>query len=218
MYNFDLPAMQPFDVGDGGFYALALPESWKEILEEKVPFVMEILENSKTYLAGGLLRTMVSSNEPLSPNSTDVDLFFQDSVAFEAVKLYFQDVPEFEVIFQCPENKLTTFIDHSTGWKYQCITMAFYPTLQNVVESFDFTCTCFGTDGENFIFHQAAIEDTLSKSLRWNKITHPVSSMRRMMKYARKGYTMPESECQYFVECVSNHSPDIIDEILVYVD
>jgi len=218
MENIDLPAMNPFAVSeDGNFYAQSLPDAWKDALQSTFPLVWELLEKSNTYLAGGLLRSMVAE-EPLSPEATDIDLFFNSDYTYQAVKKYLAKIDGMNKIFQCPEDKLVTFKDDVTGWKYQCIAVDFYPSLFSVVNSFDFTCTCFGAHPDYFIFHKDAISDALSKNLRWNKITYPSSSMRRMMKYARKGYTMAQSEYQYFVDCVSSHHPDIADYQLVYVD
>lgn len=214
--NIDLPAQLPMQ-SDGNFFIQPLPESWREILEEKLPIVVDILDNSQSWLAGGLLRTLIS-NEPLSPKTTDIDLFFMDETIFEAVKSHLDAMDGMKRVFQCPENKLTTFMDTHTDWKYQCIAMDFYGSTLEVVSSFDFTTCCIGTNGTDFVFHRDAIMDTMNKNLRWNKITHPASSLRRMMKYARKGFTMAESEYQYFVECVENHHPDIQDSKLVYID
>lgn len=213
-YNVDLPAQLPME-STGDFFIQPLPEVWKEILVENFPIIMAILENSRTYLAGGLLRTLIST-EPLSAEKTDIDLFFNDDSTYQVVKNLLSTM--FEKVFQCPEDKLVTFRDEYTGWKYQCIAVDFYPTLLDVVGGFDFTTTCFGTDGETLVFHKNAIIDTMETVLRWNKITFPASSLRRMMKYARKGFVMPESEYKYFVECIASHHADIVDFELVYVD
>lgn len=214
--NVDLPPIPTVQIGED-FWSMELPSVWKEILQERFPILMDLLENSPTYLAGGLLRTLVSQ-ESLDPEKTDIDLFFRDGQTYLNVKSWFDSSPLFEKIFQCPEDKLTTYKDVETGWKYQCIAVDFYQTLYDVVSSFDFTTICFGTNGEHLVMHKSAIDDTLEKNLRWNKITYPASSLRRLMKYARKGFTMSESEYQFFVTSVWNRSSDITDVVLVYVD
>ena len=207
------------------FYTQPLPEVWREILSEKVPYIIDLLDYPKyllpishTYLAGGLLRAFVEDAQ-LASSNTDIDLFFSDSYTYNAVKDYLVNIDsDIEKIFQCPEDKLATFLDKSTGWQYQCIAVDFYESLEEVVSSFDFTCICIGTDGQNLIFREDTMSDILEKNLRWNKITYPASSLRRMMKYSRKGYKMSESEYQFFVEQVYNHSDTIVDGTLVYVD
>lgn len=200
------------------FYSQPLPEVWKEILEENIPFLPFLLQFEGVYLAGGLLRTLASNTETLSPHTTDIDLFFSSPQVFSIVKSLFENHTEFEKVFQCPEDTLCTFVERNTGWKFQCIALRFYSSLLEVVESFDFSCICIAVDGNTLIFHKDAVDDTLDKSLRWNKITHPASSIRRMMKYSRKGYSMAETEYRHLVEQIASHSPDIVDMDLVYID
>lgn len=219
MYNIDLSAM-PHIKADGDFFIQPLPAAWREILEERFPIVAELLDCSSTYLAGGLLRTMLMQTEMLSPNLTDIDLFFGSPDTYQSIKLFFENHKngEFEKVFQCPQDLLASYVHTPTGWKYQAVANEFHESVVDVVQDFDFTTICIGTDGENIVFHQYAIEDTLNKNLRWNKITYPAASLRRLMKYARKGYTMSEAEYQYFVSMVASHSLDIRDEQLVYLD
>lgn len=201
----------------GNFFIQPIPDAWKEILTENFPVLMGVLQYAPAYLGGGLLRTIISS-EPLDPQKTDIDLFFRDGGTYIVVKGWFEVSPNFDKVFQCPEDRLSTFVEKETGWKYQLIAVDFYANLLDVVSSFDFTTICIGTDGNTLIYHKDTFSDTMDKVLRWNKITYPAASMRRMMKYARKGFTMSESEYQYFVQVLWNNSPDVVDAKLVYVD
>ena len=88
----------------------------------------------------------------------------------------------------------------------------------DVIDSFDFTCTQFVTDWEDGLMGETAEKDTNDKHLVINKIMYPASTLRRMMKYSRKGYHMEENDFQKFVSLVWNHDPQITDEKLVYVD
>lgn len=214
--NVVLPSSLP-DKVVGDFYIQPLPEAWKECIQEIVPTVSSILWGWEAYLAGGFLRSLVSEDS-VGPATTDIDLFFRDGGEYYSVKNHLLAHDDFEMTFQCPTDKLATFRHRPTAWKYQCIAFDFYPSLYHVVESFDFTATCFGTDGESLIFHKSAVSDTVEKILRWNKITYPASSMRRMMKYARKGFTMSEKEYQHFLHCVATNHSDIRDMSLVYID
>lgn len=201
----------------GDFFILPLPSSWKEAINGATEFLMPILETSYAYLGGGFLRSMIGNGLP-SANETDIDLFFSSYIDYQTIKSYYSGQVEFEQIFQCPNDKLSTFREKSTKWNYQCIAVDFYPSLYNLVASFDFTTICLATDGHSLVYHKSASSDTVSRLLRWNKITYPASSMRRMMKYARKGFSMSEHEYQYFVDCVATHHSDIVDAQLVYVD
>jgi len=200
------------------FIIQPLPRVWADIIREKSPPEVSqiiLMHDNGVMLAGGFLRWMVSVDGTLSPESTDIDLFFTSSEIYQETKRYFDD--RTEKIFQCPEDLLATY-RHSSGWNIQCIAIKFYPDAYHVIRDFDFTMCCFSTDGKDLAYHRLAIEDALNKALRWNKITYPASSLRRLMKFARRGFFMPEQEYQYFVDMIANHSPDIINSQIVYVD
>jgi hypothetical protein len=134
------------------FISEPIPEAWSEIIDERFPVVSTMLSHGGIYLAGGLLRTLIS-DEPLSPEKTDIDLFFQSPYLYNKVKTWMEKRDDvFVKVFQCPEDKLATFVEKETGWKYQCIAVDFYPTIRDVVASFDFTTTCFGTDGKSLVY------------------------------------------------------------------
>lgn len=201
------------------FEKIGLPIEFTEIFDE-IPYLNEILELGGVYLAGGLLRTLTSSTEELSPEKTDVDLFFETEMDLVRAKAFLEKT-EYYQVYQCPLNKLATYVfldGESDKWKLQLVTVDYYPDIVSVIDSFDFTCTMFGTDGKEFVYHKNAIKDTEEKHLVWHKITYPASSLRRMMKYARKGYWMREEDYQEFVSKTWGHDWNIKDEKLVYVD
>lgn len=187
-----------------------------------VPEVINIIENvDGVFLAGGLLRSLVGG-EDINPQSTDIDLFFGHPEILEGVKKYLDHPTSYyKKVFQCPENKLATYIYKREGkpeWKLQLISVDYYENAEEVIKTFDFTVTMFSTDGENFYQGEHSQEDVNNKKLVWNEITYPASSLRRMMKYARKGYHMREESYQFFVEKCWSHDSMIRDEKLVYVD
>jgi hypothetical protein len=208
------------DVSDSVFEKIGLPTEYEDSIDD-IPYLLEILGFDGVYLAGGLLRTITSSTEELSPEKTDIDLFFKDEGSLNRVKSWLE-ITEYKKVYQCPEGKLATYVflddEDCEKWKIQLISVDFYPDTESLIDSFDFTCTMFGTDGKEFVFHKDAIRDTEEKHLVFHKITYPSSTLRRMMKYSRKGYWMMEEDYQTFVEAVYTHSPDIKDEKLVYVD
>jgi hypothetical protein len=198
----------------------SLPDEFKEIFED-IPYLPELLEIPGVYLAGGLLRTLMSTTEELSPEKTDIDIFFQTPQARVDAQMFLEKQTPYYKIYQCPEDKLATYVyldGEAEKWKLQLITITYYNKIEDVIDSFDFTCTMFGTDGLNFVHGDTSISDTIDKHLVWHKITYPSSSMRRMMKYARKGYWMNEKDYQWFVQMVWEHNWEISDEKLVYVD
>ena len=191
----------------------------KEILAENVPYLGQLMHFSGVYLAGGVLRTLMSECEPLDPEKTDIDLFFDNPGHMYEVKAFLENATDYYKVFQCPENKLASYLlKGEEKWKVQCISVSYYPSMLDVIDSFDFTCTQFVTDWEDGLMGETAEKDTNDKHLVINKIMYPASTLRRMMKYSRKGYHMEENDFQKFVSLVWNHDPQITDEKLVYVD
>lgn len=188
------------------------------VLYERIPMLYPLLQIPGVYLAGGLLRT-VRAGEELSPEKTDVDIFFSYYRALVDAKSMLGNGSGYNQVYQCPADKLASYLwEGAEKWKVQLISVEFYPSLIELVDSFDFTCTMFGTDGVDYVEGETSLEDATAKHLVWNRVTYPSSSLRRMMKYARKGYWMQEEDYNFFVNSIWNHSGEIKDEALVYVD
>ncbi len=193
---------------------------WAKEKIEEVPFLCEILADG-VYLAGGLLRTIINA-EPFDHEHTDVDLFFQTSAHLETVKILLENNPHFKKVYQCPEGKLASYVHVEKGgtetWKYQLVSVDYYEDMGALLDSFDFTCIMCGTDGKTFWYDERFPDAIDDKLLVWNKIPYPAASLRRLMKYARKGYTMKADQYQLFVGAIWEHDHDINDVELVYVD
>lgn len=191
-------------------------EVWDEI--SQVPYLKTLLWVDGLYLAGGCLRTILGAEEELLPNKTDIDLFFRDSNVLNSVKTYLEEATDWVKVYQCPDNRFATYKHKETGWKLQCISFAYYESVPQLLSTFDFTVTMFGTDGEFLYLGETSLQDADALQLKFNVITYPASTLRRMMKYAKKGYHMIESDYQFFTEKLWNHDPNVIDAQLVYVD
>ena len=194
-----------------------MPNGTLEILYERIPLLSDLLDDG-TYLAGGALRTLFSLTETLSPEDTDIDLFFSNNRRMETCKKYVEASGLYDKAFECPEGSLTTYVAKEGGWKVQFIAFMHYNSVPELLLSFDFSVTMVGTDGRELWKADTFFSDVTEKRLRWNVITYPSSSLRRMMKYARKGYWMDETEYNRFVEMVWNHDDNISDTHLVYID
>src|SRR3546814_11060115 len=74
--------------------------------------------------------------------------------------------------------------------KVQAIRIAFHETLESVLESFDFSiCQC-GYDGTDILLGQWTLFDLASKRLVPGQLRYGTSSLRRVIKYTRQGYTI----------------------------
>jgi hypothetical protein len=57
-----------------------------------------------------------------------------------------------------------------------------------VIDTFDFTVSMLGTDGKALYFNKFTWTDLMRKRLRVHHIHHGISTMRRMIKYSKRGF------------------------------
>lgn len=141
------------------------------------------------YIAGGSLRSFFDRT-PLE----DYDVFFRDEESFTRTLNAFT-TQGFEVVWKCPMGSLTTLkMKHALRtYKVQLITERFYPSMEALLDSFDFTVTRFGYDGSHIYFDRQAYRDARSKTLRIHHLSYPIATLKRVEKYVKKGYkTTPD--------------------------
>lgn len=167
------------------FLARSTDRPFEETTLAKVLSSMPALSPDGPWLAGGALRRTLMQREP----DSDFDFFFKDAdqlAAFTAAldRMGLEKVRETEhhVHYRGRVG------DSGLPLDIQCIRFAFYPTAQAVIDSFDFTICQFAFDGTNLTAGTYALWDLGRKRLAVNRITFPVSSMRRVLKYAGQGF------------------------------
>lgn len=138
------------------------------------------------WLAGGALRRTLLGKEPES----DFDFFFRDAdqlksfgKRLEARGLKRVRETDHHIEYRGPvgDSKLSRDI--------QLIRFTYYQTAEEVIESFDYTICQFAFDGETVTCGEFSLWDLGRKRLAVHRITYPVASMRRLLKYATQGFT-----------------------------
>lgn len=163
------------------------------------------------WIAGGAIRRTLLDD----PLSSDVDYFFRDEEqrkAFDAAML--------EKGWKISESPhATTYgikVDHNTAI-VQAISIGYYPTLADVLDSFDFTITQFGWDGTDLVCGPFSLWDLARKRLALHRLTYGVSTVRRLIKYTRQGFTACSGVLASILEeTVAN--PQTISREVTYVD
>ena len=150
------------------------------------------LINNQVWLAGGAIRSAIA-REPIS----DYDLFFSNSLTAGQTTLKLEDLGA-EIIFKCPQGKLTTY--KKDGMKIQCITEDFYSDMNILIETFDITACRYVTDGVTILTKYSSVRDTLKKNINLHVVTYPVATMKRVVKYSNKGYTLTNKAAKMFVQ------------------
>jgi hypothetical protein len=123
------------------------------------------------------------------PLDSDFDFFFRDA---DHLAAWEKGLPN--------TLSLVRETEHHKHWKgtvegsslpidIQAIRFRFYDSPAAVIDSFDYTITQFVLDGGMLITTPYALWDLGRKRLAIHRITYPVATMRRMLKYTKQGFT-----------------------------
>ncbi len=143
------------------------------------------------WVAGGAIRrTLINAYL-----DSDVDFFFRDSHTFEEFVRKLESNPKISLLIKNEKNStyLFKYADKAgleKEIKIQLIFIQYYPTPEELLDSFDFTICQFATDGKTVWMGKYSLWDLGRRRLAVHKITYPVASVRRMMKYGGQGFTI----------------------------
>lgn len=169
------------------------------------------LLNDKTWLAGGAIRSALTGAE-----ISDYDMFFRSLLDAARVEVELESLGA-ETVFKCPEGKLTTM--KYNGMKIQLITEFFYENMDHLIDTFDITACRFATDGKVVVTKYSAIRDTYNKKINLHRVDFPVATMKRVAKYAAKGYKLTSKAAAFFVELIYNRGVDGKElDTRIYID
>jgi hypothetical protein len=158
---------------------------YKNRLKQLRPILKYLGE--EVFLAGGSIRTVLEcSNEEVS----DYDLFFKTlKVVPELREKLIQD--KWENVFSCPEEKLFTY--KKGNHKLQLICEFEYSSMENLLNEFDMTACCGGYYNGVIYFTRPFVRAVFSKKLRIQNVTYPVATIKRLIKYEKKGYNVTQA-------------------------
>lgn len=137
------------------------------------------------WCAGGAIRRTLI-NQPLD---SDFDFFFRDA---DHLSAWESGLPStLSLVRETEHHKhwRGTVGDSSLPIDVQAIRFRFYDSPEAVIDSFDYTITQFAFDGTNLVTTPTALWDLGRKRLAIHKVTYPVATMRRLLKYTRQGFT-----------------------------
>lgn len=166
------------------------------------------------WIAGGAVRRTLAGHSL----DSDFDFFFRDETALEewALKL-----PEtFHLVRETQHHKhwRGTIEGSELPIDIQAIKFKFYDSAEAVIDSFDYTITMFALDGTDLVTTPEALWDLGRKRLAIHKVTYPVATLRRMLKYGKQGFVAC-SGCMATLFRETDKSPDALAAIDVeYVD
>lgn len=173
------------------------------------------LSKEGPWIAGGALRRTLLGKEPES----DFDFFFRDA----------GQLKEFSSGLEARGLKKIKETIHHVHYRgkigdsgidrdVQCIRFAFYEDAAAVINSFDYTICQLAFDGETLTLGEFTLWDLGRKRLAIHKITYPVATMRRMLKYTAQGFTACAG-CMATILTETANKPEILQQLgVTYVD
>jgi len=164
------------------------------------------------WIAGGLIRRFVAGDKDFA-TASDYDFFFRDQKQFDDFEAHAKGAGWEEV----RRNDFNTSFKTPGGKKVQAIRASFYTDAPSVIDSFDFTICMFAYDGERLFCGPFSLWDLSRKRMAIHKLTYAVASMRRLLKYARQGFTVCAGCMTDFLNRVAENA-DIINSETEYLD
>ena len=154
----------------------------------KDPFMVDAIRetfNTKgSWLGGGAIRRTLMG----MPLDSDFDFFFENEDSLGG----FSDNAIAAGLKQTKETEHHQQFEgdfEGEQIKVQAIKFQYYKTPVEVIDSFDYTITMFALQGDTLYTTPESLWDLGRKRLALNKVTYPVSTLRRMLKYSRQGFT-----------------------------
>ncbi|MCR9214805.1 MAG: hypothetical protein NXI13_13900 [Proteobacteria bacterium] len=160
------------------------------------------------WLAGGAVRRFVSNK----PQDSDFDLFFASEGQMEEVKQKLLDAGA----------KVKNTNDFNTTLLHkklliQLIHIQYYESLEDTLNNFDFSLCKFGYDGTEIVVGKWSMWDLANKRLVPEDISYATSTLRRIIKYTRQGFTICSGGLAHILTQVVQN-PEIIQQEIEYID
>lgn len=137
------------------------------------------------WLAGGALRSALIGQKP----DSDWDFFFRDADQFEAFVASIKTMPGATRVAKTEHHITFTAKVDGKAITVQAIRIDYYANIEALLDSFDFTICQFGYDGTDLHCGEFSLWDLARKKLAIHRLTYGVSTVRRLIKYTRKGFT-----------------------------
>lgn len=183
---------------------------------EPVYEVQRSFSNDGAWIGGGAIRRTLIGQAL----DSDFDFFFFRSK--EHFDMWLETKPKtMEVVRETQHHVQLegTVGDSKLPIVVQGINFQYYPEgAPTVAESFDYTITQFVLESKSLHTTDIALWDLGRRKLSINKVTYPVATMRRMLKYTKQGFTACAG-CMQTLLVETARSPEALASMDVeYVD
>lgn len=166
------------------------------------------------WMAGGALRRTLAGHAL----DSDFDFFFSSADALEAWEKKLPSTLKLVRETEHHKHYRGTIEGSDLPVDIQAIRFRFYANAEEVIDSFDYTITMFCLDGSDLVTTPHALWDLGRRKLAVHKITYPVATMRRLLKYTKQGFTAC-SGCLQSILKETASSPEAMGQLdITYID
>ena len=156
------------------------------------------------WIAGGVLRDYFSGQ----PMKSDCDIFFPNTGEFNKAKNYLISKGA-NIVWESDNGAKVTY----KGNTFDLIKI-FMPNPMATIGRFDFTISMFATDGSDVYYGNNSLKDLQDRKLVINGIVNPLSTLKRVLKHYKKGFTMSAEETKKLYTSLNNLPYDEADDML----
>lgn len=153
------------------------PDELDSLLEDETPVDPR---PEGPWICGGFFRRILLNQK----RDSDVDYFFKNP---KQLKQFLLDATSGG--WEETARSDTAITLKKGGRVAQASIIHYYASIEAVLNSFDFTITQVGFDGKDLVFGPYTLWDIARKRLALHRLTYGVSTLRRLIKYSRQGFT-----------------------------
>lgn len=178
------------------------------------------------FVAGGCVRDYFSEAKLTS----DIDVYFNSEIDFLKIKDYLLNQTkeaylDGEEKKTRPKEKAIILYENEkvvkVKYKNKVIDLVFslYENPQNCIDKFDFTVSCAAVDLKQVYHHPTFFIDLAKRQLMINSLPFPLSTLWRLQKYIKKGYTICRGEMLKLSQAIGTvTAPNITNETTTPLD
>ena len=125
------------------------------------------------------------------------------------IDIYFPNQESFDKAVEHFSSKGVMQYDEQNSMKFKCpnyevdLVKTFYPTKEQTVANFDYTVCCGTVDRNGVSFDDRFIYALKNKKLQVNSLVNPIGAVKRIKKYAKRGYDLSNKELRKLTNKIS---------------
>ena len=156
------------------------------------------------WIAGGILRDYFSD----MPMKSDCDIYFPNVEEFNKAKNHLLSNGG-KIIWESENGMKVTYKGNTFD-----LVKIFRPNPTATIARFDFTISMFATDGRDLFYGNNSLKDLQDRKLVINNIINPLSTLKRVLKHYKKGFTMSAEETKKLYASLNSLPYDDSDDLL----